>query len=795
MRPFHALEVVEVAGSIAGAYCGKLFADHGATVTLVGPSALSEAEAGYLHQGKATAPDLDPALLARADVVIESTADRPLEPLTGLSDTVVRVQVSPFGSTGPYASWRSSDLIDYALSGHQYLYGDPEREPLRGPPNQPRYASALFAFIGAMVALLERERSGSGQTVEVDHLATMAVLHQFTLLRYTIGGDVLRRMGNRFTGQGHPNGIFPCADGWVSIAAPASDQIERLLGVSGLDHLLERPDISSPMDFQTSPHVLDEALLPWLAAQPVADVVELLQAVRVPAAPTTTMERLLDDPQLAARHYWTTTDDGHRVPGRPFRLSGHPWRATGARTDRSDPGWLHSTPSDDRSEAGPDAGPLAGLRVLDLARVWAGPLAARLLAELGADVIWVEAPWSRGPRLIPESVVRTVRYYPDDDAGACPWNRSGHLVKYSIGKRSSAIDLGTGAGVAAFERLVPWADVVLENYSPRVMPQFGLGEERLHELNPGLVYVTMPGYGRSGPAEQWLAYGSSVDSHAGLSHLIGYPDQVPWKGGIAWPDPIAGLHAVGALLIALWDRGADGGGGLGQTVEVAQFEATTAVVGDQLLAAQLAASPRHDEPMVAPPPASERPASGGDPGGNGGPGNRDALLAPQGTYRCRGDDRWLSLSVLDDEGWRALCHLAGLPAEWAAWTVTDRRDHHDRIDHRLGRWTAYLDQVETAELLQEHGVAAGAVHDAAGVRNDRHLLARGAFVTIDQPEFGPFVTPALPPRLSRTPTRIRGRAPLLGEHNRQVLADLGGLDEEEITALESAGVIADRPPG
>ncbi|MCP3990589.1 MAG: hypothetical protein GY724_16035, partial [Actinomycetia bacterium] len=254
------------------------------------------------------------------------------------------------------------------------------------------------------------------------------------------------------------------------------------------------------------------------------------------------------DPQLAERNYWVESAGGQMIPGPPFRMSGHGWRAS---TPADDGGGSPPIDTDtgigvwgrSRLDPGED-GPLAGLRVLDLARVWAGPLATRLLAELGADVIWVEAPWSRGPLEIPESLIKTVKYYPDDDQGSCQWNRNGHVVKYSIGKRSLALDLGTDAGVSTFERLVPWADVVLENYSPRVMPHFGLDEDRLHELNPELIYLTMPGYGRSGPAEHWLAYGSSVDSHAGLSHLVGYPDQVPWKGGIAWPDPIAGLHAA-----------------------------------------------------------------------------------------------------------------------------------------------------------------------------------------------------------------------------------------------------------
>jgi len=811
VKRFQDLVVVELAGSVAGAYCAKLFADHGAQVTLVGSSELNPAQVGYLHGAKKLTSVLPDGLLARADVVIESSAHNPLPSddvdVVGLGSEAVRVRISPFGSSGPYARWRASDLTDYALSGHQYLYGDPEREPLRGPPNQPAYASGLFGFVGAMAALLARQRDGIGQRVEVSHVEVMVALHQFTLLRYTIGGDVLRRMGNRFTGQGHPNGIFPCADGWVSIAAPTSDQVERLLAVSGLESLLERPDISSAMDFQTSPEVLDGPLLAWLAEQSVDDVVELLQAVRVPAAPTTTMHGLLADPQLAERHYWRRTDEDHRVPGPPFRLSGHQWGATGP--DRStDPitpdsageattgaglppspaevdGLLagEGLPVGEGGDAGKAKGPLAGLRVLDLARVWAGPLAGRLLAELGADVVWVEAPWGRGPRELPASLVETVKYYPDDDQGDCQWNRNGHFVKYSMGKRSLALDLGTEAGIETFERMVPWADVVLENYSSRVMPQFGLDEHRLHQLNPSLVYVNMPGYGRSGPAEHWLAFGSSVDSHAGLSSLIGYPDQVPWKGGVAWPDPIAGLHATSGLLVALWDRAVSGveaeGPGRGQTVEVAQFESIVAVVGDQLLTFQMQA-----EAGSGPDDGAQLP----------GPGNRDPAIAPQGVYQCAGPDRWVSVSVLDDDSWIRLCDLIGTESWFKALDRAGRHTNHDRIDALLTAWTAEQDQRTAATNLQAVGVAAGAVLDAAGVVADPHLNARELFTSFGQPQFGPFSTPRLPLHLSRTPLGVQRRSPLLGEHNHEVLAEAGGLGSEEIDALESRGVIADQPP-
>jgi len=734
------LTVIELAGSVAGGYCSSLFAMLGAQVTVVGPDRLPDFQRRYLRRHVARFVDTDgrgDLDLTDVDVLIESSASGMLPPRSIDTDQTIHVRLSPFGETGPYSSWRSSDLVDYAVSGHAHLYGHPDRAPLAGPPDQPAVASGLFAFIGAMAALLDRRRSGKGQRVEVNHLRSMVSLHQVTLLRWMLAGDVLTRMGNRYTGQGQPNGPYRCADGWISVVGVTDPQVESLLAVTGLTHLLDDPRISSPMDLQAHPEVLDEPLCEWLRGQRVDEVVDLFQAMRIPTCPLRSPLELLDDPQLAARGFLQPVDGDHGplVPGSPFSFSHH--QEPGGR------GW--------QPEQTPGDGPLAGLRVLDLARVWAGPLCARILSDLGADVIWVEAPLSRGPRELPQSFVDAASYFPDNDAGERPWNRNGHMVKYSLGKRSLSIDLQTEAGVQAFERLVPDAHVLLENYSSRVMPQFGLDEGRLHELNPDLVYLTMPGYGRSGPAEHWLAYGSCIDSHAGLSNLIGYPDEVPWKGGIAWPDPVAGLHACSAVLASLWASADRGGGGC--TIEAAQFESTIAAIGDRILQAQLGDP---FDPSATP----------------------DGVLA-QGVFRCEGDDAWIAITIAGPDGAAELRRLAG---------------HDDTVELTtvMAALTSDREAEELARELQDRGIAAAPVRKAPAVLDDEHLAAQHAWVTVDQPDIGPFTAPVAPIDLSSAVVAVRAPAPTLGQHNREILVAAGFADAE-IRALEADDVIADRP--
>jgi len=747
MKPLQSLRVVEVGGTIAGAYCAKLFVDQGADVALVGSSGLTPHQALYLHRGKQAVEQLEAGDLAGADVVIESSMDG-LAAASSVAapDTAVHVRISPYGSQGPRAHWRGSDLTDYAAGGHLYLYGDPDREPLRGPANQPAYAAGLFGFIGAMAALLARRSLGRGEQIDVSHVQVMAALHQFTLVSYLMTGHVARRMGNRYTGQGQPNGIYPCADGWISIATPLAHQVEVLLAVTELDHLMATPGITSVLDFQLQPGLLDEPLIEWLADKTMAEVTDLFQTMRIPTGPSLSMLQLLDDPQLLARDFFggdAGWPSGLRAPKTPFTIT----PKAGSDGSTWTPGSV-------------DDGPLTGLRILDLTRVWAGPLCARTLSDLGADVTVVEAPWARGPRALPASAVAASRFYPNDDPGECSWNRSSHTNKYALGKKSLAIDLNTEAGKNAFARIVPQHHVVIENFSTRVMPQLGFDEERLHSLNPALVYVTMPGFGRSGPAEHWVAYGSSVDTHAGLSNLIGYRDQSPWKGGVAWPDPVAGLHATSAILVALWHQ-VDGAGG-GHTIEAAQFESTIAVIGDRIIEAQLDGEPTSD-------------------------GNRSPGAFVEGVYPSRGTDTWIAISIDDRSNWDALAELAG-----GALVGIDPTNL-DAADDALATWTATHDADDLAFKLQQVGVAAAAVATAPMVLADEHLVARGAFVSVDQPHVGPFTAPTTPIRFSATPLATVGPAPTLGEHNMRFLAD-NGFTEGEVRELLASAVIATEPP-
>ncbi|MEM7338416.1 MAG: CoA transferase [Actinomycetota bacterium] len=764
------LTVFEIEGSVAGGYAAKLLADHGARVTTIQSETppLPPPSSGmrrYLSRDKAQADQTTADQLRAADVVIRSSAIDPLSAadpdVTSDNPQQVTLEISPFGTTGPYASRRSSDLVDQAISGHLFLNGDPDRVPVSGPDHQVAYAAGAHGAIGVLAALAARRTTGDGQRVTVTHHQTMAALHQFTLLRYTHNGDILSRMGNRYAGPGRPIGMYPCGPGHISLVVPRGDQLETLLAVTDLLWLLDEPGIDGVYDVMHHPTLLDEHLVPWLATRDPEETIELFQSLRIPAGRVASLDDVLDDPGLAERGFWRTAphDDENndhntsvRIPGPAAQISVGPTpgpRPDGTSTDLTD-------------------GPLAGVRVLDLTRVWAGPYCTRILADLGADVIMVEAPWARGGATIDHTSVMATRYYPDNDPGEHHWNRIGFSNKYNVNKRNIAVDLTTQDGRQILEALVAEADMLVENYSPRVMPNFGLDDARLHELNPSLIVMSMPGFGRTGPSRDHVAYGPMIDSQAGLSALMGYEGETARKAGIAWPDPVAGMHAAVAALVALHGRDTDSEA-RGRVIEVAQLEATVGMIGHAIADAQLTGQP-------------DRPT-----------GNRHRVFAPSGVYRCTGEDRWVAITVVDDDGWRPLVDLLDLDANWRAWSSDHRHQHHDAIDAAVAAWTASRTQHEVTAALQAIGVPAGPVADAQQVMTDPHLAAQGFYVALQHPDAGTHEWPRLPIELSATPATYRRPGPLLNEHATEILTDLG-YDQATVEALYATGVISDRPP-
>jgi crotonobetainyl-CoA:carnitine CoA-transferase CaiB-like acyl-CoA transferase len=400
---------------------------------------------------------------------------------------------------------------------------------------------------------------------------------------------------------------------------------------------------------------------------------------------------------------------------------------------------------------------LQGVRVLDLTHAWAGPFATQLLADYGAEVIKIET--CDRPDMLRFST------WPTDETRPEAYNRGGWFQYLGRNKLSLTLDLKQSQGQDLFKRLVVRSDVVIENFSARVMRQLGLEYGVLRALNPRLIMISMPGYGTVGPYKDFVAFGEMIEPFAGLSELTGYPDRAPLRLAVAYPDPVAGFHAALATLLALRQRRRTG---LGQHVHIPHREPITRMLGEAVL---------------------DYTVNGRTPRRLG---NRHRAWAPHGCYPCRGLDRWVTIAVRGDAEWTALCHVLGEPAWVHEPRFTNsftRWKHADQLDERLAESTRSWEASLLAARLCAVGVPAGVVQTNQDLFSDGHLHARQAFWMIAHHLAGTYPSPAPSTRLTATPPHCLRPAPDLGEHNAEVLTRLLGLSPSELRDLEAKGVI------
>lgn len=412
-------------------------------------------------------------------------------------------------------------------------------------------------------------------------------------------------------------------------------------------------------------------------------------------------------------------------------------------------------------------GPLAGVRVLEFTTAWAGPFAGRCLAYLGADVVKIEAPshpdsW-RGTRAGGARF-----YYPDLDPGDDPQNRNVLFNSQNLDKRSLALDLKRPGAAEVLRDLAGTADVVLANFTPGVLDRLGAGHTALREVNPGIIVVEMPAFGPGGPMSDHQGMGKTMEPASGMTALMGYADGTPVLTGPAYLDPTGGLNAVAAVLTALELRERTGAGA---RVEVAQVEAAAHWIGEYVLE-QLETG------------RTWRPD-----------GNAAAGFAPHDAYPCLGEDQWLAVAVGDDETWRALCAVLERPdlaADPRYATAAARTANQHDLRDPITAWTSTLDKTTAATLLQANGIPAAPVLDGADIASSPPVRDAGLVVALDHPRAGHREYGALGFRHDRTPGGHRRAAPLFGQHNDEVLRELG-YDDTRIAALRAAGAVADRP--
>ena len=786
--PLSDITAIEVADSVAGAFCGRMLAAFGARVVKVErpPNGdwtrraepqlrgFEPPEAGalylYNNMGKQSVtidwlrPDGVAALrnlIVNADVLIDDwtqDARRSLglrqRELLALNDSLINLSITPFGLSGPYSEWSSTPLVSLAVGGYLYLSGGETREPLMLPGYQSQCLAALQGYAGVMMALRARDRNGSGRAVEVSEMESLVSLHQFTIVSQTYDGVVRRRAGVRLaTGRsrgGYPITTLPCADGYVTFSASAPHQWETLCAMIGREDLLSDSRFGSFRSLKEVADDIDDILLEWVKDKTRREIVELAAGTwAVPTSPVLSVEEALRDPQYRERGLFQRIEHpqggGAVFPRVPFHMSATPPRFTRAPTlgehnrnhaDQHPRKAIRRKPTESHQSS-----LLDGIRVIDLTRVWAGPLAGRIMGDFGAHVIKVSDP-------------------------RVPMDRSvGTNNKLNRNKDSLAIRLDRPRGRAAFLELVSVSDVVMESFRPRVMRNFDLGYHELRKARPDIIMCSLSGYGSDGPHAEYPAYGTSVESITGLPSLMRYEGGPPMTSGIAFPDPVTALNSLAAILTALRHRTATGEG---QFIDLSLAEGPVCQIGE----------------VVA---ACER--DGGQPERRG---NAHYRHAPHGVYRTAGDDRWIAISVTTDGQWKAFCRVVDRPdlAYDPRFACEESRKRSEQVlNDCISAWTMDKDSLKLMGDLQSAGVPAGAVHDNRDLLGDPHLRERGFFVELDEPDVGVKTYPGQAIRAAGMDRDSWTPSARLGTHNINLLSRLLGLPSGVTSQLEREKVI------
>lgn len=390
---------------------------------------------------------------------------------------------------------------------------------------------------------------------------------------------------------------------------------------------------------------------------------------------------------------------------------------------------------------------LAGLTVLDTATLFAGPLAATLLGDHGADVIKIEHP--RGDPSRTHGAQR--------DGVGLWWTMLGR------NKRSITLDLGTAEGQEIFRSLAARADVVIENFRPGTLERWHLGPDVLHAANPGLVLARVTGFGQFGPYAHRPGFGTLAEAMSGFAAITGEPDGPPTLPPFGLADGIAALTTAFGVMTALRAREHTG---RGQVLDMAIIEPMLTVLGPQITA--------YDQLGELQPRR----------------GNRSSNNAPRNTYRCA-DGRWVAVSTSAQSIAERVMRLVGRPElidePWFA-AGTTRAEHADELDDAVGAWIAERDRDEVVVAFDRAQAAVAPIYTAADVLADPQFAALGSIVTLDDDELGPVRLQNVPFRLSETPGRVRTTGPRLGEHTAEVLAE-HGVDAARLAALRRAGVV------
>ncbi|WP_419916123.1 CaiB/BaiF CoA transferase family protein [Candidatus Poriferisodalis sp.] len=755
-------------------------------------------------------------LAAAADILIESAGPGRMEALglgygalSEINPELVYVSISPFGSDGPKADWAVSDLTLQASAVNMAMTGDSDRAPVRtgGLFPQAFHNAASEAAGAALIALWERQTvSGLGQHVDMSAQQSMNQACQSYALSTPLGATPPTRHAGGVLVEGlHVQLMWPCKDGHASVTFLFGPGF-RAFTQSLMDWVCEEGfcdeatrdknwteyammllDGREPIsEYERLKQVLHD----FFATKTKAELLDAAMSRRVLITPVWTADEVVNSHQLAAREYWETVAqdledrDGSpaevRYPGRYARFSATPMQPLGpppklgehtdevlAELDASDAApartrpRIEATGADVSAQTASTARPLENVKVLDFMWAMAGPAAARVLADYGADIIRVESE----TRL---EVARSLQPFRDDIGDP---EYSALYNNMNAGKRGICLDMSKPAALDVIWDLIDWADVIVESFSPKGMAGFGMGWEQVRERRPDVIMASSCLMGQTGPLAMLAGFGTMAAAISGFFYPVGWPDRAPCGPFGAYTDYTSPRWLVAAVMGALEHRRRTGEG---QYIDMSQAESALHLLAPAVLDRTVNGRVAHRV------------------------GNRDRHIAPQGVYQTAASDRfpavvpddsWIAISCVDDAQWQSLAALMGR-GDLGDLSLAERHERHDELDEIISAWARGQDGVALMHRLQDVGVAAHIVQNSPEYTADAQVIHRGQQVEVPHAKQGTTIVDASRFALSRTPAQVTYGGPTLGEHTFDILTDVLGYDSDRIAELAVAELLA-----
>ena len=787
--PFDDLLVVDIGGTIATGYAAKLYADYGARVVNVEPESgfatrqvgpfLANGDSalhGYLHANKEHVVEanslLDHPAIAAADLVLLDPNTLP-SPLSVEDFNTNVCAISWFGLNGPYAQYQATDQAIYALIGLMQGVGKPGEPPIIQTGYHAQILGGVSAFNGSLGYLFGQHDKTSAFLLDASILEANLCLTELGAIASFNDMPLPQRMGiNRFAPT-YPLGIWPCKDGWLGVTVLNPGQWLAFCELLGLPDLALNPEYQSSMARLNAAHIIEPRILEALSNKSAEDLFYQGQDKRIPLARVPTMAELFSVDQYKERQVFSEfTSEGIQFegPSCPFRLMETPPKMGGevSRLGADNALWDQSTSQDlgpnksgfssSIDKASPPSAPLEGVTIVDLSMGWAGPLATRNLADLGAKVIKIESctrfDWFRSWEASQEWI---------DNNGA---EKAHNFIYVNRQKLGVTIDFESKSGRDLLLELVKGADAVVDNYPTGVLEKLNLDYHVMRKVKPDLVMLSMPAFGRTGPWAKFRAYGSTVEQAAGLPHLQGEEGDPPTMLHVAFGDAISGLYGTAALLTALRHRQKTG---IGQFVDLSQAECMLPHAVHGILC----------QSVNGHAPARQ--------------GNHASDYFVHQVFPCKGRDQWILIQIKSEAEWESVMDMMPALTPFSCLEPMERRAKFMEIEAVIGEWTSTRSAKDLMAALQAVRVPAAILNDVADLMEDPHLVSRGYMQFLSRAFVGEQPHPSAPWRLGDDPIRISSSAPTLGQHNQDILGGMLGLSNGQMASLSSDGIIGNKP--